>query len=66
MKWNNIHLIVTPEGEEEEEGIENVLEKVMKGKFLNLMREKVTQLQEAAELDAFGLPFLLFMLVLLM
>ena len=45
MKCNNIHIIGTPEGEEEH-GIENLFEKVMMENFLNLMREKVTQIQE--------------------
>ena len=31
VKHNNIHIIWIPEGEEEEQGIENVLEKVMMG-----------------------------------
>ena len=46
MKGNNIHIIGILEGEEEEQGIENLFEKVMKEKFPNLMREKVTQIQE--------------------
>ena len=46
MKQNNIHIIGTPEGEEEKQGIENLFEKVMIGNFPNLMREKVTQIQE--------------------
>ena len=44
MKCNNIHIIGIPEGEEQEQGIENLFEKVEN--FLNLMREKVTQIQE--------------------
>ena len=47
MKRNNIHIIGIPEGEEEEEGIENLFEKVMMENFPNLMREKVTQIQES-------------------
>ena len=47
MKHNNIHIIGIPEGEEEEQGIENLFEKVMTENFPNLMREKVTQVQEA-------------------
>ena len=43
MKGNNIHIIGIPE---EEQGIGNLFEKVMMGNFLNLMREKVTQIQE--------------------
>ena len=46
MKRNNIHIIGTPEGEEEEQGIENLFEKVMMENFPNLRREKVTQIQE--------------------
>ena len=42
MKQNNIYIIGIPEGEEEEQGIENLLEKVMMENFPNLMREKVT------------------------
>ena len=46
MKRNNICIIGMPEGEEEQQGIENVLEKVMMENFPNLRREKVTQFQE--------------------
>ena len=46
MKHNNIHIIGIPEGEEEEQGIENLFKKVMIENFPNLMREKVTQPQE--------------------
>ena len=46
MKCNNIRIIGIPEGEEEEQGIENLFEKVMMENFPNLMREKVTQIQE--------------------
>ena len=42
MKNNNIHIIGIPEGEGEEQGIENLFEKVMMENFPNLMREKVT------------------------
>ena len=45
MKHNNIHIIGIPEGEEEQ-GTENLFEEVMMENFLNLMREKVTQIQE--------------------
>ena len=47
MKCNNIHIIGIPEGEEEEQGIENLFEKVMMENFPNLMSEKVTQIQES-------------------
>ena len=46
MKRNNIRIIGIPEGEEEEQGIENLFEKVMMENFPNLMREKATQIQE--------------------
>ena len=42
MKRNNIRTIGIPEGEEEEQGIENMFEKVMMENFPNLIREKVT------------------------
>ena len=47
MKHNNICIIGILEGEEEEQGIENLFEKVMTENFLNWMREEVTQVQEA-------------------
>ena len=46
IKCNNIHIIGIPEGEEEEQGIENLFEKVMMENFPTLMREKITQIQE--------------------
>ena len=46
MKHNNIRTIGIPEGEEEEQGIENLFEKVMMENFPNLRREKVTHIQE--------------------
>ena len=46
IKCNNIHIIGIPEGEEEEQGIENLFEKVTMKNFPNLMRKKVTQTQE--------------------
>ena len=36
-----------PEGEEEEQGIENLFEKVMVENLPNLMREKVAQIQKS-------------------
>ena len=44
MKHNNIHITEIPEGEEEEQGIENLFEKVMMESFPNLMTERVTQI----------------------
>ena len=46
LKHNNIRIIGIPEREEEEQGIENLFEKVMMENFSNLMREKLTQIQE--------------------
>ena len=46
MKRNNICLIGIQGGEEEEQGIENLFEKVMMENFPNLRREKVTEIQE--------------------
>ena len=45
MKHHNICIVGLPEGEEEEQGIENLFEKVMEN-FPNLMRENFTQVQE--------------------
>ena len=47
IKCNNICIIGIPEGKEEEQGIENLFEKVMMENFPNPMREKVTQIQES-------------------
>ena len=44
IKHNNTGIIEIPEGEEQ--GIENLFEKVMMENFPYLMREKVTQIQE--------------------
>ena len=46
MKCNNINIIGISEGEQEDQEIENLFEKVMMENFPNLMREKVTQIQE--------------------
>ena len=67
MKHNNIHIIGIPEGEEEEQGIENLgkskgrareeqgkFEKVMMENFPNLRREKVTQIQESQRVPTRG------------
>ena len=47
MKSNSVRIIGKLEGEEEQQGIENQFEKVMMKNFPNLMREKVTQIQES-------------------
>ena len=46
MKRNNYRIIGIPEGEKEEQGIENLFERVMMENFPNLMTEKVIQIQE--------------------
>ena len=46
MKHNNIHIKGIPKGEGKEQGIENLFEKELIENFPNLMREKVTQIQE--------------------
>ena len=40
MKHDNICIIGIPEGEEEDQGIENLFEKVMMENFPNLMSKK--------------------------
>ena len=52
MKHKNIRIIGIQEREEEEQGIENLFEKVMKENFPNLMREKVTQIQETQRIPS--------------
>ena len=52
MKLINIYIIGIPE--EEEQGIENLFEKVMMENFPNLMREKVTQIQETQRVPSRG------------
>ena len=47
MKHNNIRIIGIPEGEDKQQRIENLFEKVMVENFPNLMREKATQIQES-------------------
>ena len=54
MKRNNIRIIGIPDGEQEEQGIENLFEKVMMENFPNLRREKVTQIQESQRVPKRG------------
>ena len=54
MKRNNIHTIGIPEGEEEEQGIENLFEKVMMENFPNLRREKSPKSRKHRESHARG------------
>ena len=46
MQCNNTNTIGVPEGEEKEQGIENLLEEMMTENFSNLVKEKDTQVQE--------------------
>ena len=47
FKRTNIRVIRVPEGDEEEQVIENLLEKIMKENFSNLVKEIDIQVQEA-------------------
>ena len=47
FKWSNIQIIGVPEGEEEEQEVENLFEKIMRENFPNLMKELNMKLQEA-------------------
>ena len=46
-KYANIWIIKMPEGEQEEQEIENLFEKIMKESFHNLAKEIDIQVQEA-------------------
>ena len=45
MKHNNIHIMGIPEGEEREQGIENLFEEIMTGNFPTLVKIKDIQIQ---------------------
>ena len=47
FKRSNIRIIWVPEGDEEEQEIENLFEQIMKGNFLNLVKELDMQVQDA-------------------
>ena len=47
MKHTNIYIIGVPEGEERDQGIQNLFEDTMTENFCNLVKEKDTQVQEA-------------------
>ena len=50
FKCSNIQIIGVPEGEEEEQEIENLLEKIMKENFPNLVKEiDFQEVQEAQQ-----------------
>ena len=46
-KYNNIHIMGIPEGEESKKGIKNLFEEIMTENFPNLMKEKDSQVQVA-------------------
>ena len=46
IKWNNIHIIGVPEGEEREKGPEKIFEDIIAEKFHNMRKETVNQVQE--------------------
>ena len=54
MKGNNIHIIGIPEGEEEEQEIENLFEKVMMENFPNLRSENSHKSRKHREPQARG------------
>ena len=47
FKHSNIHIIGVPEGEEKEQEMANLFEKIMKENFPNLVKEVDIQVQEA-------------------
>ena len=47
MKHNNTCIMGIPEGEESEQGIENLFEELMTENFPNLVKKKIIQIQEA-------------------
>ena len=55
FKCSNIQIIVVPEGQEEEQEIENLFEKIMKENFSNLAKEinfqEVQEAQRVPKLD---------------
>ena len=55
IKRNNIHIIGIPEGKEEEQGLENLFEKVMIENFPNLMTEKVKKLRKHRDSQSRGI-----------
>ena len=54
FKHTNIWIIGVPEGEEKEQEIGNLFEKIMKENFPNLVKERDIQIQEAQSLKQDG------------
>ena len=50
FKHTNIHIILVPEGDEREQEIGNLFEKIMTENFPNLMKEMGIQVQEVHRL----------------
>ena len=46
-KHNNIHIMGIPEGEEREQGFENLFEETITKNFPNMVKEKVSQVQKS-------------------
>ena len=55
FKHSNIRIIGVPEGEEEDQEIENLFEKIMKENFPNLAKEIDIQVQDAESRKEGGL-----------
>ena len=51
MKHTNIHIIRAQEGEDSEQGLENIFEEIMTENFPNLMKENDTQVHEAQRIS---------------
>ena len=49
MKRNSIHIMGIPEGEESEQGIENLSEEIMTKKFPRLVKKKIHKSSESEE-----------------
>ena len=56
LKYSNIRIIGVPEGEEEEQKIENLFEKILKENFLNLVKEIDMEVQEALRIPKKWVP----------
>ena len=50
IKYNIVHIIGVPEGEESEKRIENLFEEIMAKNFHNLVKEKGTHVWEAQKI----------------
>ena len=54
IKCSNIDILGVPEGDEKEQEIGNLFEKIMKENFPNLVKEIDMQVQEASPASPFG------------